>query len=57
MRTEIELIKAVVEDPRIAEKFKVAERAKLDTCNRCPDKAHCWGCGVWEWWKKWDLKG
>lgn len=50
MRTDRELIQAVINDKGIAEKFKTEERKKLETCNRCPDKNNCWSCGCHEWW-------
>lgn len=51
MRTDKELAEAVVNDPFIAERFKVDERKKLEVCSRCPESKKCWSCGFREWWK------
>lgn len=50
MKTQIELIRDVINDIGISEKHKHEERSKFDTCNKCPDKKNCWSCGIWEWW-------
>ena len=46
MKTDKELIEAVLADPTIEERFKTAEREKIKVCNACPNKAECWNCGA-----------
>ena len=48
--TDKELAEDVVNDITIDEKFKVAERKKLELCEDCPSKTRCWSCGWHKWW-------